>query len=125
MIAIESPFYPLYEALLKALGEGQNFEVILDKPARKQWDALGHEWQRRGQKIIDRVHGSPIHQPNPALARLEPAQLRAMGLPHTSRNHFTVGDYRLRMMGELQGNQLRIFDVRTREDSKHSGRTRR
>jgi hypothetical protein len=29
------------------------------------------------------------------------------------------------MMAELQGNKLRIFDVRTREDSKHSGRTRR
>lgn len=125
MIDVSSPFYALYEELQKALETGLHFEVELDKQARKQWDGLGHEWQRRGQKLIDQVHGSPLSRPNAAMARLQPQQLKAMGLPHTSRDHYSLGDYRIRMMGELQGNKLRIFDVRTREDSKHSGRTRR
>jgi mRNA-degrading endonuclease RelE of RelBE toxin-antitoxin system len=125
MVDLNSPFYPLYELLLKSLGEQPTFEVEFDKAAKKQMDGLGFEGQRRVQKLVDRVHGTPLHQPNPSLTRIEPQQLKAMGLPHTSRNHYTVGDYRLRMMAELQGNKLRIFDVRTREDSKHSGRTRR
>ena len=115
----------LHQALRKALGESVGFHVELDKAALKQMDGLGHEEQRRAQKLIDKVHGHPMHEPHPAISRLTEPQLRAIGLPHTSRNHFTVGDYRVRMMAELQGNKLRIFDVRTREDSKHSGRTRR
>lgn len=123
MISPSSPFFQLQERLCKS--SGPTFDVVLNDKAHAHMKDLGPEERKRAQKIINRVHGSPISAPNPHVSRMNENQHVQVGLDPRARNGYTLGDYRIRMMGRLDGQKMTVFYVGTREDSKHTGRSRR
>lgn len=121
-----SPFSAIWATLAKG-GQGPSprvFHVQLSGKAQKQMAKLGPDFQGRVKKVIARVHNTPIDQPNLYLTKLTENQHKNVGLPHGSTG-FSIGDYRSRMLGVLDGHVMTILDVGTREDSKHTGRTPR
>jgi mRNA-degrading endonuclease RelE of RelBE toxin-antitoxin system len=127
MIDPTSPFFGLYQALRKALGgdDPQRFHVELDPKAQKLLRKMGPEEQTRVKKVIGKVHGTPLNVPNPHLTRMNENQHVQVGLDPAKRNGYTMGDYRVRLMGTLDVHKMTVFHVGTREDSKHTGRTSR
>lgn len=126
MVQLGSPFYALWETIAKSLsGKSDLFHVELDERAQKQLKKLGPEERKRALRVIGKVHGTPVSDPNQHVTRLNESQHKNVGLDPASRSGYTLGDYRIRMMGQLTGNKMRVFDVGTREDSKHTGRTAR
>lgn len=124
MVDLRSPFYSLWSSLFKSNGQ-KLFHVEMNDQALKQFGKMGSEEQKRVHKVIGRVHGTPVNVANPHMTRLNESQHLKVGLDPEKRNGYTLGDYRVRMMGELNGHRLTIFDVGTRESSKHTGRTAR
>lgn len=125
MVDVGSPFFRLYQALLKSMGPDQQFHVELDAKAQKLLRKMGPEGQNRVKKIISKVHGTSLTEPNPHVTRMDEPQHVQVGLDPSKRNGYTLGDYRVRMMGVLNGNKMTVFHVGTREESKHTGRTAR
>jgi mRNA-degrading endonuclease RelE of RelBE toxin-antitoxin system len=125
MIDLASPFYALYETLWKSWETSPTFEVSFDERAEKMMRKLGPEFQRRAKKVISGVHGQPVAAPNPYLTRMNENQHTQTGLDWQRREGYTLGDYRVRMIGRLDGHRMTILHVGTREDSKHTGRSAR
>jgi mRNA-degrading endonuclease RelE of RelBE toxin-antitoxin system len=121
-----SPFFELYTALRKAFGnDAPRFNISFDPKAQKLLRKMGPEEQNRVKRVLGRVHNTPVHVPNPHLTRMNENQHIQVGLDPAKRNGYTLGDYRVRMMGTLDGHEMTVFHVGTREDSKHTGRTAR
>lgn len=123
MITSASPFFGLWTDLTKSSGD--RFDVVLSKDAQRHLRKLGPEFQQRAQKVLGRVHGASMADPNPHLSRMNDNQHKQVGLDPKLGVGYTLGDYRVRMMGQLQGDKLTVFYAGTREDSKHTGRSAR
>lgn len=125
MIALGSPFHGLYESLYKSWEDSPVFHVSLDPRAEKQMKKLGPDFQERARKVIGKVHGHPVAAPHPLVTRMNENQHNQTGLDWGRREGYTLGDYRIRMIGKLDGHRMTILHIGTREDSKHTGRTAR
>lgn len=115
-----SPFFGLYEALLKSeFGRPRVYQVEFHPDAVKQLKKLGPEFQKRAQKIAGQVHGSPATEHNPHLRPLAPHEMASAGFGTGAKAGYLMKDYRTRMIGFREGDRINVVYVGTREDNVH------
>lgn len=85
---------------------------------------LGPEFQKRARNLMQRIQTLEPGQFDTHVRPLARHEHMAAGLDPAAKNGFLVKDYRTRIIGTRDGDNLTVHYVGTREDGQHTQKRR-